>query len=289
MHFFGVWGAADSELRKYLDQRHDLQAGRTPRLSSKGQPTTADIVNLWLKRCDDPREAGELQVVTFADYVVIGTSIVEHLGRHADPEQLRPTDFAAFRPKVATKYSQSPISKTVVVCQMIFKWTFESEHLERMPRFGPDFAIVSHEAKRIERAGGVKKLFTAEDVRALLPSEPTDAIRLAARAGSISARSERRATNSPGAHASGSFRILACPSSSWDTPAPRRAASPHVERPGGRVSRPANGLDINPRDTPTLPGPSAKPPDPATPAALMDSAAPKLGIEIRKWMTQTLL
>jgi len=218
VHFFGVWGSADSELRKYLDQRHDLQAGRTPRLSSKGQPTTADIVNLWLKRCDDPREAGELQVVTFADYVVIGTSIVEHLGRHADPEQLRPTDFAAFRPKVATKYSQSPISKTVVVCQMIFKWAFESEHLERMPRFGPDFAIVSHEAKRIERAGGVKKLFTAEDVRALLPSEPTGAIRLAARAGSISARSERRATNSPGAHASGSFRIPACPSSSWDTP-----------------------------------------------------------------------
>ena len=195
MHFFGVWGSADSELRKYLDQRHDLQAGRTPRLSSKGQPTTADIVNLWLKRCDDPREAGELQVVTFADYVVIGTSIVEHPGRHADPEQLRPTDFAAFRPKVATKYSQSPISKTVVVCQMIFKWAFESEHLERMPRFGPDFAIVSHEAKRIERAGGVKKLFTAEDVRALLPSEPTDAIRLVARAGSISARSERRATS----------------------------------------------------------------------------------------------
>lgn len=168
VYFFGVWGDAKAAVGKYLDQRDDLQAGRTPRLSSKGKPTTADVVNLWLKRCDDQREAGELQAVTFADYFAIGTFIVAHFGRHTDPEQLRPTDFAAFRLKVAAKYSQSRISKMVVVCRMIFKWAFESEHLERMPRFGPDFSIASSKAKRVERAGRAKKLFTADDVRALL-------------------------------------------------------------------------------------------------------------------------
>ena len=169
VHFFGVWGEADSALQKYLDQRDDLQAGRTPRLSSKDNPTTADIVNLWLKRCDDQVAAGELQSVTLNDYIRICGKIVEHFGRNTDPEQLRPTDFAAFRLKVAAKYSQTRITKMVIVCRMVFKWAFESEHLERMPRFGPDFSVASNKARRIERATKGKKLFSVEDVRALLP------------------------------------------------------------------------------------------------------------------------
>ena len=168
MHFFGVWADPDAALAKYLSERDDLQAGRIPRRLSATTLTVGDTVNLWLKRCDDLRGAGELQPVTFSDYKRCGAVIVEHFGRNTDPEQLRPMDFAAFRLAVAAKYSQSRISKMVIVCRMIFKWAFESEHLVRMPRFGPDFSVATNRAKRIERASRGKKLLSLTEIRALL-------------------------------------------------------------------------------------------------------------------------
>ena len=61
LHFFGVWADPDAALAKYLDEREDLQAGRIPRRVSATTLTVCDTVNLWLKRCDDLRAAGELQ------------------------------------------------------------------------------------------------------------------------------------------------------------------------------------------------------------------------------------
>ena len=168
VHFFGVWADPDAALAKYLNERDDLQAGRIPRRVVATTLTVGDTVNLWLKRCDDLRGAGELQPVTFSDYKRCGAVIVEHFGRNTDPEQLRPTDFAAFRLHVAAKYSPSRISKMVIVCRMIFRWAFESEHLERMPRFGPDFSVATNRAKRIERASKSKKLLSVTEMRALL-------------------------------------------------------------------------------------------------------------------------
>ena len=168
VHFFGVWADPDAALAKYLDERDDLQAGRIPRRLSATTLTVGDTVNLWLKRCDDLRGAGELESVTLNEYIRIGRQIVEHFGRNTDPEQLRPTDFASFRLKVAAKYSQTRITKIVIICRMIFKWAFESEHLERMPRFGPDFSVATNRAKRIERASKGKKLLSGSEIRAML-------------------------------------------------------------------------------------------------------------------------
>ena len=58
VHFFGVWADPDAALRKYLDERDDLQAGRIPRRLSAITLAVGDTVNLWLKRCDDLRVAG---------------------------------------------------------------------------------------------------------------------------------------------------------------------------------------------------------------------------------------
>jgi len=45
MHYFGPWSDPDGALQKYLDQRDDLQAGRTPRVQGDGlrQPAGNDL------------------------------------------------------------------------------------------------------------------------------------------------------------------------------------------------------------------------------------------------------
>jgi len=169
VHFFGVWSDPIAARDKYLDERDDLQAGRTPnRLSHKGKPTTADLVNAFLHRSDARVKAGELSPLSWNDYRIIGAMIVDNLGRTSDPEKLRPVDFATFRSTIAHGYSPSRISKVVATTRMMIKWAFESELIDRMPRFGPDFMVSSKKQMRLHRAQQGKKLLNAEEIQQLL-------------------------------------------------------------------------------------------------------------------------
>src|SRR5882724_5984030 len=47
MHYFGPWADADAALAKYLDDRDDLHAGRTPRVRSEGL-TVRELLNRFL-------------------------------------------------------------------------------------------------------------------------------------------------------------------------------------------------------------------------------------------------
>ena len=135
VHFFGVWDHPEAALQKYLDERDDLQAGRIPRRLLATTLDVGSVVNLWLKRCDDLRSAGELQSVTLNEYLRIGRQVINHFGRSTVSHQLRPTDFAGFRVAIASKYSQTRLFKIVIVTRMIFKWVYESELLEKNATF----------------------------------------------------------------------------------------------------------------------------------------------------------
>ena len=46
-HYFGPWADSQGALQRYLDQKDDLYAGRTPRMSKDGL-TVRDLVNRFL-------------------------------------------------------------------------------------------------------------------------------------------------------------------------------------------------------------------------------------------------
>jgi hypothetical protein len=125
-------------------------------------------VNQYLDSCETRVKSGELSAVSLADYHFVGKLMVKHLGRHVDPGQLQPTDFREFRAALAKRYALTRLSKSVTVCRQIIHWAWESEIIDTMPRFGPDFATVSKKVMKLHRQKTGGKTLTIEEIRQLL-------------------------------------------------------------------------------------------------------------------------
>src|ERR1700694_2729900 len=79
MHYFGPWSDADGALKKYLEQRDDLHAGRTPRVQGEGL-TVRDLANRFLTGKRHLVDTREITPRTFADYHATCTRIGEAFG-----------------------------------------------------------------------------------------------------------------------------------------------------------------------------------------------------------------
>ena len=66
LHYFGPWADPNAALQKYLDQRDDLHAGRTPRVQGDGL-TAAELANSFLTSKEHLRETGDIANRTFLE------------------------------------------------------------------------------------------------------------------------------------------------------------------------------------------------------------------------------
>src|SRR5262245_57699307 len=80
-HYFGVWADPDGALKKYLEQKDDLHAGRRPTPANDTR-TVKDVANLYLTAKQDAVAASELSPRTWADYKAIMDMLVTGLGKH---------------------------------------------------------------------------------------------------------------------------------------------------------------------------------------------------------------
>ncbi len=176
LYYFGSWGDPTGALQEYLKIKDQLQAGLDPRVNgcTKSKITTADVVNSFLERTDKRVQLGELSPLSFSDYKVVGSLIVDHFGRHREVHHIQPNDFAGFRFAMGAKYAPSRLSKIIAVTRMIFSWSYESELLEKPVRFGPDFKVSSKSEKRIHRNNSPKKLLTSDEVLKLIDAADTN-------------------------------------------------------------------------------------------------------------------
>src|SRR5262245_50551886 len=90
-HYFGPWDDPQAALNKYLDQRDDLHAGRTPR--QQGGFTVADLCNRFMTSKKNKLDKGELNPRTFLECYRACEHIVKTFGRDQLVESLRPDDF----------------------------------------------------------------------------------------------------------------------------------------------------------------------------------------------------
>jgi integrase len=173
LYYFGPWDDPDGAEAKYLAQKEDLYAGKTPR-PDPATLTVKDVANLFLRGKAKSRDAGELSPRTWKDYFSIMEMMLDGLGKHRPASALAPQDFATLKHKLSKRNGPARMSTVVQVIRSAFKFAYDVERLDTPVRFGPTFKRTSKKTMRLHRAKQGAKLFTALEVRQMLDtSAPT--------------------------------------------------------------------------------------------------------------------
>jgi integrase len=168
MFYFGSlddgWEAA---LQKYLDQKDDLHAGRTPRKGGDGYTVEAMCFD-FLDAKNNAVQTGELSPRTFDDYRRVCKDVCEHFGRDRLVEQLRPEDFGALRLALAKTRKAVALRNTIQRVRSVFKFAYENALVEKPVRYGDQFKRPSKKTLRLDRNASGPRCFSALEIRAML-------------------------------------------------------------------------------------------------------------------------
>lgn len=168
LHYFGPWDDPDGALSKYLEQKDALHAGRKPREEVSGGVTVKDVANAFLNHKQGLVDAGELTAQTWKKYKDATDLVVRHFGKGRLAEDVDAADFAALRKAMAKRWGVYRLADMIQHVRSIFKHAHDAGLLPRAVQYGPGFARPTKKAQRIHRAEAGPKLFTAEEVRALV-------------------------------------------------------------------------------------------------------------------------
>ncbi len=154
-------------LGKWLDQRDDLLAGRTPRAKREGL-TVVDLVNRFLAAKQAAVESAELAPRSFERYHKCCGRLVGWLGRDRLVEDLAPEDFEIVRRQMTAIWGPMAVGCEVQMTRILFRYGYEAGLYDKPVRFGPGFKRPSAKTFRMMRAKSGVKMFDPGDIRALL-------------------------------------------------------------------------------------------------------------------------
>jgi integrase len=167
LYYFGPWGDPEGALKKYLEQKDALHAGRKPRAEAEGL-TVKELANRFLNVKQALVNGGELSVRTWDDYKVATDLLVDCFGKARLVADLDPDDFAGLRNRMAKSWGPHRLAKMIQCVRCAFKHGYDAGLIERPVRFGPGFNRPSKKTIRLHRAEEGPKLFTADEIRRLL-------------------------------------------------------------------------------------------------------------------------
>jgi integrase len=166
-HYFGQWDDPDGSLKKYLEQKDDLHAGRKPRENSEGV-TVKVLCNAYLNHKKALLDAGELSPRTWRNYTEATDLLIERFGKSRLAADLRPDDFAALRNAMSKNWGAVRVRDFIQRVRSVFKYGYDSELLDAPMRFGPGFTRPSKKTVRLQRAEKGQRMFEANEIRTLL-------------------------------------------------------------------------------------------------------------------------
>jgi integrase len=176
--YFGVWANPDDALRKYLDEVDQIQAGRDPRRTGvvhlrSDSLTVYDLCNLFLERQQARANAGDVSNRHFSDCLKSCRLVTDHFGKFTRAASLRAADFKALREAFPSTWGPIKTTNEIQRIRTVFKWAAESELIDQLPNFGPDFkkpsrAVTRRDQQQRQAERGGKLDFSADEIQKLL-------------------------------------------------------------------------------------------------------------------------
>jgi integrase len=167
LHYFGPWADPYGALKKYLEQKEALHAGRKPRDTSEGT-TVKNLANSFLKAKQARVDSGELSTRTWLGYKEVCELLVAQFGKSRFVADLDPSDFSAMRNKMAKKWGPHRLGTAIQCIRCVFKYALDVGLIDRPIRYGPEFKRPSKKTLRLHRAGQGLRLFSAKEIHRLL-------------------------------------------------------------------------------------------------------------------------
>jgi integrase len=167
LHYFGPWDNPDAALKKYLEQKDALHAGKKPKPAT-GTLTVKQLANAFLAAKQALVDSGELLARTWTDYKAACELLGSRLGASRLVEDLGPDDFAALRRHMAKHWSPASVRSVIQRIRCVFKFAADNRLIKEPVCYGQNFKRPSPKVLRLEKARQGHKLFTVEDVRKLL-------------------------------------------------------------------------------------------------------------------------
>ncbi len=165
--FFGKWDDPQGALARWLDQKDDLLAGRTPRNKTAGL-TLLELCNRFLTAKKHQVETRELTPRSFADYHATCERILTTFGKTRLVLDLRSDDFESLRGGWAKHWQASTIGNEVQRVRVLFKYAYDAGLIDAPIRYGPMFKRPSRKVLRRLRKDAGSKMFAAADLRKIL-------------------------------------------------------------------------------------------------------------------------
>src|SRR5262245_2687787 len=165
--YFGPWDDPDAALAKYNEQKDALHAGRKPREDTEGL-TVKELANRFLNAKQALVDAGELTSRSWSEYKEVTDLLVSQLGKTRLVIDLTPDDFAILRNRMAKRWGPVRLGNAIQRIRSVFKFATDTGLTDRVVRFGPGFKRPTKKTMRLHRARQGPRLFTADEIRAIL-------------------------------------------------------------------------------------------------------------------------
>lgn len=167
--YFGKWDDPDTALQKYLDEKDDLHAGRTPRMRGDGC-TVANMCNAFMTSKKNKMDSGELSAHSFKSYLETCGRLIEQFGRQRRVEELRPDDFEQFRLALSNRFGIVGLKNDINRCRIIFKYAADNQLIKQPVIFGQSFDRPSVKMIRGSRNKAGPRMFESHELKEILDS-----------------------------------------------------------------------------------------------------------------------
>ncbi|MSQ97656.1 MAG: integrase [Gemmataceae bacterium] len=167
LYYFGAWADPEAALQKFVDQREDLYAGRSPRAKDDGL-RIADLCNRFMMSKRRVLDTGEIVTRTFEDYFRTCERIVRFFGRDRRVDDIGPDDFERFRAEMAKTRGPVALGSEVTRIRVVMKYAFDQGLIAGPVRYGQSFRKPSKKVLLQNRNARGPRMFEAPGLRKLI-------------------------------------------------------------------------------------------------------------------------